>query len=286
VVGADLAVPYSGWMPDAAPRALTIDELAREVGMTVRNVRAYRSRGLLPEPELRGRKGYYGPDHVARLELISELREQGFNLEAIARIIERAPGDSVTEVLDFTRAVHAPFADEPPRVVTASVFVERWGEQLTPELARRAQRLGFVRHVGEDRYEIPSPRLERAAIALRDLGVPLADVLDIGALLGRHARAVARAYVELFNERVWRPFEQAGEPKEEWPRVHDALERLRPLAGESLLATFQAEMMRAIEAALEGDLADMDDGAEPAPGGRRRGSGRERPGGRRRAARR
>ena len=238
-------------MPDSAIAALTIDELAQQVGMTVRNVRAYRSRGLLPEPELRGRKGYYDGNHVARLELIRDLKHRGFNLEAIGQIIDRAPGDSVREVLDFTRAVVAPLGDEQPRVVSARVFAERWGEQLTPEIIRRAEKLGFVRQVGEDRWEVRSPRLERASIALSELGIPLEDALEIGAILKRHARAVARAYVELFTDRVWRPFEDAGEPKDEWPRVQEALDRLRPLAGESLLAVFQMAMMEAIEAALE-----------------------------------
>jgi DNA-binding transcriptional MerR regulator len=237
-------------MPDSAPVALTIDELARTVGMTVRNVRAYRSRGLLPEPELRGRKGYYGAGHVARLELIRDLKDRGFNLEAIGQIIERAPVDSLREALDFTRAVVAPFGDETPRVVSGRVFVERWGEQLTPEVVRRAERLGFVRRVGEDRWEVRSPRLERASIALSELGIPLEDALEIGMLLRRHSRAVARAYVDLFNERVWRPFLEAGEPKEDWPHVQEALDRLRPLAGESLLAVFQVAMMEAIEEAL------------------------------------
>jgi DNA-binding transcriptional MerR regulator len=59
---------------------LTIDELARRIGMTVRNIRAHQSRGLLPPPEVRGRTGYYGADHVARLELIQELQAEGFNL--------------------------------------------------------------------------------------------------------------------------------------------------------------------------------------------------------------
>ena len=49
-----------------AEAPLTIDELAQRVGMTVRNIRAHQSRGLLPPPVVRGRTGYYGPDHVAR----------------------------------------------------------------------------------------------------------------------------------------------------------------------------------------------------------------------------
>src|SRR3954469_6089843 len=59
--------------PDPQPQELTIDELARAVGMTVRNVRAYASRGLMPPPRLVGRTGYYGEEHVTRLTLVREL---------------------------------------------------------------------------------------------------------------------------------------------------------------------------------------------------------------------
>ena len=69
--------------------ALTIDELAQRTGMTVRNIRAHQSRGLLPPPEVRARTGYYGPEHVARLRLIRDMQAGGFNLKAIERL-ERA----------------------------------------------------------------------------------------------------------------------------------------------------------------------------------------------------
>ena len=48
--------------------------------MTVRNIRAHQSRGLLPPPEVRARTGYYGPEHVARLRLIHDMQAEGFNL--------------------------------------------------------------------------------------------------------------------------------------------------------------------------------------------------------------
>ena len=83
----------------------TIDELARQVGMTVRNVRAHQSRGLLPPPEIRGRTGYYGPEHIGRLELIKDLQAEGYSLEVIKRILDRSPGTTAAEVLNFTRAV-------------------------------------------------------------------------------------------------------------------------------------------------------------------------------------
>jgi DNA-binding transcriptional MerR regulator len=265
----------------ADPPELTIDELARQAGLTVRNVRAYRSRGLLPGPRLRGRKGFYGPEHLARLELIADLRARGFNLEAIGQIVERASNESLAEALDFARAVLSPEGGEEPRVVSSQVFLDRWGEQLTPEVIRRSERLGLVRRVGDDQWEIPSPRLERAGIALSELGVPLEDALEITAVLKRQSRAIARAYVELFTEQVWRPFEEAGEPKEDWQRVREALDRLRPLAGEALLAVFQVEMRAAVEQALEAQLS----GIREAPKRRKRPAARTHAAGRRRARR-
>jgi len=72
--------------------ALTIEQLASESGMTVRNIRAHRARGLLPAPEVRERVGYYGPEHVARLKLIQQMQADGFNLRAIQRLLELGGG--------------------------------------------------------------------------------------------------------------------------------------------------------------------------------------------------
>src|SRR5438132_13251306 len=94
---------------------LTIDELARQSGVTVRNTRAHQSRGLLPPPDVRGRTGYYGPEHVARIELIRELQSEGFNLESIRRLLSDTGGGMSDEVLRFTRALREPFEDEEPQ---------------------------------------------------------------------------------------------------------------------------------------------------------------------------
>src|SRR5919106_462110 len=122
---------------------LTIDELARRTGMTVRNIRAHQSRGLLQPPEVRGRTGYYGPDHLARLEFIKELQAEGFNLEAIRRIIENAHEALSREALDFTRAVTTAFSEERPEIIDADQLAQPWGDQGSPELVRKVVRLGL-----------------------------------------------------------------------------------------------------------------------------------------------
>src|ERR1700758_2755849 len=70
------------------PADLTIEQLAAETGMTVRNIRAHQARGLLDPPEVRLRVGYYGPEHVAQLRLVQDLQQDGFNLAGIKRLID------------------------------------------------------------------------------------------------------------------------------------------------------------------------------------------------------
>jgi DNA-binding transcriptional MerR regulator len=242
---------------------LTIDELAQRTGMTVRNVRAHQSRGLLPAPEIRGRTGYYGDEHVARLELIKDLQAEGFNLESIRRILERNPGRATAGILEFTRAVAAPFTEEQPEVVDGAELVERWGDQLTTEFVERAEKLGLVRPLGDGRFEVTSPRLQRASEEIATLGVPLETALDVIATVKRHAAAVSRQYVRLFLEHVWEPFEEAGEPEEQWAEIRQTLDRLRPLATESLVAVFQIVMTREVERTLERELVRAGRGEAP-----------------------
>jgi DNA-binding transcriptional MerR regulator len=231
----------------------TIDELARETGMTVRNIRAHQSRGLLPPPEVRARTGYYGPEHVARLRLIQELQGNGYNLAAIKDLVSRSSGSS-QEALDFARALLAPFEDERPEVVDVAELAERYGPDADRKLLARAEKLGIVVPLGEGRYEVPSPTVLRAGETLVALGIPLEKALDVIESVARHADSVAQTFVKLFLERIWKPFDKAGQPEMEWPAVLAALEQLRPLASETLVAVFQSRMTQATETAFGREL--------------------------------
>src|SRR4051794_41341071 len=91
---------------------MTIRQLAERTGMTVRNIRAHQTRGLLPPPVVRGRTGYYNEEHVARVELTRDMQADGLNLEAIRRVFESTDQGAVAEIFDFTRALRAPFEEE------------------------------------------------------------------------------------------------------------------------------------------------------------------------------
>src|SRR4249920_3745869 len=119
---------------------LTIDELARRTGMTVRNIRAHQTRGLLPPPEVHGRTGFYTEEHVARIELTREMQAEGLNLEAIRRVLDSTEGSS-SEIVDFARAVRAPFEDETPEIFDADELAAAWGvKTFDPKLLARTEK--------------------------------------------------------------------------------------------------------------------------------------------------
>ena len=228
---------------------MTIDELAQEAGLTVRNVRSYQSRGLIPPPEVQGRVGYYGPHHLAELQLIREMQAQGFNLTAIAHLLEQASG-AEEQVLGFTRSLMAPFETETPEMVDRAGLVERLGGELDSKLLARARKLNLLVPVGEGSYEVPSPTLLAAGERLVSLGVPLGAALETTAKLRAQTERIAQVFVRLFLSYIWEPFDAAERPEGDWPRVQEALDQLRPLASEAVTAAFQQDMTGAVETAF------------------------------------
>jgi DNA-binding transcriptional MerR regulator len=236
--------------------ALTIEQLASESGMTVRNIRAHRARGLLPAPEVRDRIGYYGPEHLARLRLISQMQADGFNLRAIGRLLSETHG-MPEQLLDLRQVLSAPFGSEQPQVFTATDLQERFGEQADVKALRRAEQIGLLTALGDGRYEAPMPSLLDAAQEVVGRGVPLRHALTVIAKVRDQCKAVAREFVELFLADVWKPFAAEGYPQERWAEVTESVERLRPLSSQVLLAAYQLTMSAEVEAAFGRELARL-----------------------------
>jgi len=233
----------------AQPEAnLTVEQLAYETGMSVRNIRNHQSRGLLPPPEVRARIGYYGPEHVARLRLIQEMQAEGFKLSAISRLIGEHGADA-DRFVGLRQAVTAPFAIEAPEVMSREELVERFGAD-DDRLLEKAQKLGLLVDLGEERYEAPSPALLRAAEEVIAMGIDLPAALQVIEKLNRNAQSSARAFVDLFVEKVWKPFDDAGRPDEAWAEITASIERLRPLAVEAFTATFRLTLTAEVEKAF------------------------------------
>jgi DNA-binding transcriptional MerR regulator len=228
-------------------RQLTVEQLANETGMSVRNIRNHQSRGLLPPPQVRARIGYYGDDHVTRLRLIQEMQAQGFKLSAIKRLV--GEGRSVEQIVGLKRAVTAPFETESPEVLSVADLIDRFGTAGEKEIAK-AQKLGLLVPVGDGLFEAPSPALLRAAEEVLARGVPLSSALALIEKVKRSSESSSKAFVQLFLDEVWKPFNDAGQPPDRWPEVTETIERLRPLAAEAVLATFKQTMEAEVEKAF------------------------------------
>lgn len=223
--------------------------------MTARNIRAHQSRGLLPPPEVRARTGYYNSDHVARIRLIQDMQNQGFNLKAIERLLELGGGSGSENALAFERSILRPFGDEQPEVVTSADLASMFGAGGDAKATQKAERIGAIRPLGDDTWEVPSPTLLRAAGELVELGIPLGHALAVGDEIQKHTTAIAREFVKLFVKDVLDPLrEDGGIGEDSLARAQEAAERLRPLASEAVMASFGQVMTEAVERYFEREL--------------------------------
>jgi DNA-binding transcriptional MerR regulator len=231
---------------------LTIEELAAQTGMSVRNIRSHQARGLLAPPEVRMRVGYYGPEHVLQLQLIRDLQDQGFNLNGIKRLLDDTP-ETAERLLRVRQSVRARRADQPTETLTAVELGQRF--KLAPDEGRRilevAVRMGILTPVGGDKYEALNPSLLAVADEAVRSGIPLRAALQAIADVQRHCDAASRSFVKLFLKEVWRPFARDHMPAERWPEIEDAIERLRPAATQALTSIFQERLSTQIESAFE-----------------------------------
>jgi DNA-binding transcriptional MerR regulator len=232
---------------------MTIGELAERTGMTVRNIRAHQTRGLLPPPVVHGRTGYYNEDHVARVELTRELQAEGLNLEAIRRMLEGVDG-AAEEVHDLTRSLRAPFEEEAPEIIEMVELANLWRKEVEEgrgiEMLERGEKIGVIRALPDGKVEVISPRMLEAAAALAEVGMGPDAVLVVAEKLRRKVDDIANLFTDLFLEQVWEPFDQAGRPEGDWPKVRQALDRTRPLGADVLMGVFQIAMAEATDKAM------------------------------------
>jgi DNA-binding transcriptional MerR regulator len=234
-----------------------IDELARAAGMTVRNVRGYQDRGLLPAPRKAGRVGVYTDAHLARLRLIGQLLERGYTFGHIAELIEAwQRGRDLTQVLGLEQVLTAPWSEEITDYLTTGELAALFGP-VDPELLERAVRLGVIRPDG-DRFAVPSPQLLHAGAELAAAGIPLAAVLDLDEALAADIDTVARRLVDAVAAYIV-PGYPADRPLDggELDRLAALARRLRPLAQMSVQAHLARARARAVTSVLGERVAAM-----------------------------
>jgi DNA-binding transcriptional MerR regulator len=230
-----------------AGNLITLDELTERVGISIRNIRFYTTRGLLPPPIRRGRSGYYSPDHVARLELVKELQAHGFTLAAIEKYVARIPEESTPEEIAVHRVTLQPWLVEEPKVVSRRELEVRAGRELDAATISKLVALNVVEDRGHGRYGIVSSRFG-SAVSLIDLDVPL-DVLNAcQEIYTRHGRAIAEELLDVFQRLVWPAYKGGDLPAEHLVRM---LEAFQPASVAALVEAFTHAMTDVRRAQVE-----------------------------------
>jgi DNA-binding transcriptional MerR regulator len=250
----------------AAPE-YRIGELAREAGITVRTLRYYQERKLLPPPRREGRIGWYSPAHLNRLRVIGQLLDRGHTLAGIGELLSAwEQGYDLADLLGFERAMTAPWSDDVPVPVTVGDLSDLFKGQLTPEVLEEAARLGYL-DVDGDRVIHVSRRLLDTATVLAREGIPLPAILATGRELQSGLDKMATLFVELVITHVL-DRSSGAPPPHDVARLAEAIEQLRPIARTVIDAEFGRAMDRRARVAYDEFirlLAARDPRARPHP---------------------
>ncbi|RMI29503.1 MerR family transcriptional regulator [Nocardia stercoris] len=186
----------------------TIDELAREAGTTVRSVRVYHERGVLPPPAVKGRTGFYSPQHLNRVRTISRLLDRGIKLNGIKELLAAWDrGDDLGDILGVEELAEPPAAAAAGETISATELSDRFG--AVPSGLARVVAAGLYEPVDAATYRVADRELAYFADQLIGAGVPVAEVLTELEKLRTDCDRIARRVADLFGRTVWESFRQA-----------------------------------------------------------------------------
>ncbi|TRO57969.1 MerR family transcriptional regulator [Streptomyces sp. IB201691-2A2] len=226
--------------------AYRIEDLAHHSGATVRTIRAYQDRGLLPRPERRGRANVYSDAHLARLRQIADLLDRGYTLASIKELLEAwDAGRGLGGVLGLVAEVDGPWTDEEAVRISRAELDERFGGHPDDTAVADAVELGVLERVpgSEDTFLVPSPQELAVAAELYEAGVPLSAISGHLRELRGQVEHIASRFLEFTSEHVFARYLGEHPPTDADAAEAAALvRRLRPLARQ----TVDAELARAM----------------------------------------
>ncbi len=242
-----------------------INDLAEASGVSVRNIRVYQDRGLLPPPTIRGRTGWYSDDHLNRLNLISRMLERGYTFATISELLHAAHyGMKVEHVLRGAPTKGGRFRNF-KRAATITFTELRKTLNASERSIALSQKLGLLVKDGAH-YAIKNPEVLEGAEVLVKSGVDIDVLLDRFVRVQDDLEDAARSFVSIITDKYLNEnLPTLGEAKVS--KMAELIQTVRPMAHEIVETTFRKalddEITRAIgEASTYFDVADTD---VPAP---------------------
>lgn len=230
--------PQTGKVQESGVDAWSVEELAEFAGTTVRNLRAFQDRGVIPPPAKLGRHAVYGNAHLYRLRLVLRLQARGYSLNSISELIDAAEsGRDVRELIGLDTAITAPLASTPvsPATMTRAQLQRLFGlTRLPRELLERAIKLEFLA-VDGSRFKVGNILILEAAADLVRSGIDLSDLLDIAERLRTNMERTADDVTWHLAKAIDR-YGNRIPPAEDMPRIAELIQKLRRLVDPVLLA--------------------------------------------------
>lgn len=220
-------------MPHSLPSCeYRIEDLAHASGATVRTIRAYQDRGLLPRPERRGRSNVYGETHLARLRQIADLLDRGYTLASIKELLEAwDAGRGLGGVLGLVAEVNGPWTDEEAARISRDDLDATFGGEPDDEAVAEAVELGILERIpGNDReFLVPSPQELAVAAELHAAGVPLDAISGHLRELRGQVEHIAARFLDFTTEHVFARYLGHTPPTDaEAAEAAGLVRRLRP----------------------------------------------------------
>ncbi|MGH3311224.1 MAG: MerR family transcriptional regulator [Streptomyces sp.] len=241
---------------DGRPDSLTVEQLAARAGVTVRTVRFYSTRGLLPPPTIGPRRvGRYGPDHLSRLALIEELQNQGMTLSAIERYLQRLPDDISPHDLAIHRAMVTSWMPDTVDEATRDQLEGRVGRELTDDDLQRLAAMDVLTATEDPAVFRVDPGLLHLGVRLLDVPITQETILAAREVMLEHSRSAARELSRLFRDEVWRPYREREADPEQLERMKSLSAHMQPMVVQALMTAFQRSMKEELRGAFAKERA-------------------------------
>jgi DNA-binding transcriptional MerR regulator len=234
----------------------TIDQLAALSGVPSRTIRFYQSKGALPAPVRRGRKAYYGPSHVERLELIARLQDRGLPIRAIRNLVNQLDcgQTSLEDWLGFEAELRTPWSEDVPQLLSESEIQQRLAGR-PPGLLAALVKSGLLERQA-NQYLVRSPALLNMALTLEANGIDVETAHEATSILARHLSKAANELSLHFQEAMQERAREGG-----LDNSGQLLNALKPVALDAAAVIFAQEIQNALEQMLhEGRLAPVTSG--------------------------
>ena len=238
-----------------------VEHLADVCDLSVDTVRFYQTRGLLNPPTREGRVAWYTDAHRERLERVKELKDAGFTLAMIERVLA---GDLDASEEALAHAISGPMDAQDtttPDEMTRAELAAHTGVSRT--LLEALERDGLLAprdpHETEPRYTTSDAAFVSAGKVLLDSGVPLSELLDLARRHDAAVRTTADHAVDLFTRFVRDPIKaEAADDGEFAERTVQALQRMLPATNDLISHHFQRLLVEAARVRLEAEQVAED----------------------------